>query len=127
MKATGETRTCHICLPWPDKELSPNAHLHWRSKIEYQVAATSTGYLLVLEKYGNQPGNFAGDLALTLTFYPPDRRRRDMDNLLSSFKHHIDGICQAAGADDSQIKRIVLEWGDVVVGGMVDLSLKVLS
>jgi len=116
-----------LTLPWPDKELSPNAHLHWRDKTEYQVAATNTGYLLVREKYGNQPGNFIGDLALTLTFYPPDRRRRDADNLLASLKHHIDGVCQAAGADDSQIKRVVLEWGDVVVGGKVKLSLEVLA
>lgn len=38
----------------------------------------------------------------------------------------IDSICSAVGVDDWQIRRVMLEWGDVIKGGQVVLRLEVL-
>ena len=37
---------------------------------------------------------------LDITFYPPDRRKRDLDNMLSAIKYGLDGIALASGVDD---------------------------
>ena len=39
-------------------------------------------------------------------------------------KNYLDGVCDALGIDDSRIKRTVLEWGEVVKGGKVVLTLE---
>jgi hypothetical protein len=39
-------------------------------------------------------------LELSLNFYPRDRRKRDDDNLIASFKSGRDGIADALGVDD---------------------------
>ena len=112
-----------LTLPWPDKALSPNSHLHWRSKQAARVLARDSALIAALETGERLDPN--AELKLTVTMRPPDRRRRDADNLLSSLKISIDSVCRAVGVDDSQIKRIVLEWGGVVKGGQVVLRLEV--
>jgi crossover junction endodeoxyribonuclease RusA len=57
----------------------------------------------------------AGPLELVITVYPPDRRRRDVDNTMKSL---LDAM-QHGGAyhDDSQIVRLLIERGRVTPGG----------
>ena len=43
-----------------------------------------------------------GYIGVRLTFYPPDKRRRDVDGCLSASKAYLDGIADAIGADDSR-------------------------
>lgn len=43
-------------------------------------------------------------IALHITFYPPDKRRRDRDNAQASLKHHLDGIADALGVDDYRFR-----------------------
>jgi crossover junction endodeoxyribonuclease RusA len=43
-------------------------------------------------------------LAVHLHFVPPDRRRRDLDNLIASMKAGLDGLADALGVDDSRWK-----------------------
>jgi crossover junction endodeoxyribonuclease RusA len=45
-----------------------------------------------------------GPIALLVTFYPPDARRRDDDNMIGAFKAHRDGIADAMGVDDHRFK-----------------------
>lgn len=51
-----------------------------------------------------------GTLKLTATFYPPDNRRRDLDNLMKLTQDSL----QHAGlySDDSQIKHLDLHMGE---------------
>ena len=114
-----------IVLPWPDSALNPNAPSHWRRRQAAKVLARETAMILAMET--GVKLNTEKELQLTVRFRPPDRRRRDMDNLLSSEKQQIDSICQVVGVDDSQIRRITLEWGDVVAGGEVHLKLEVVE
>ena len=56
-----------------------------------------------------------GDLAVEVEAFPPDRRRRDIDNiqkaLLDALEHG------GAYADDSQIVRLTIEKRGPVAGG----------
>ena len=66
---------------------------------------------------------FQGRISLHAEFYPPDRRRRDLDNV--GGKVLLDTL-QAAGLfkDDSQIKRILLEMHEPVEGGLCYVKLE---
>lgn len=66
-----------------------------------------------------------GKLCCSVTVYPPDRRRRDIDNLLKSL---LDAL-QRGGAfpDDSQIVWLITVKATPVVGGRVLVKLSPLS
>ena len=103
-----------IEAPWPDSRLSPNRAngRHWKSVRKLKDDYKAIGYLLARGKKAT--GN-----ALTIEFYPPDNRRRDADNMLSSAKHLIDGICQAIGIDDSSLNPVTVWKKEAVKGGKV--------
>lgn len=61
------------------------------------------------------------DARLVVTFYPPDNRRRDTDNMLASIKVGLDGIAAASGVDDRGW-TFDLRRGHVVRGGLVTVE-----
>lgn len=73
-----------IRLPWPPTELSPNSRLHWsqlaRAKKIYREACWAAT-MAAKTKLGE-----AGYLRVELTFYRPNRRAYDHDNLLARMK-----------------------------------------
>lgn len=97
-----------IELPWPDKRLSPNARLHWKAKVgPKQSAKIAAGWATVSAKgYHNAKEVLAGDgpIFLRITFFPPDRRHRDDDNMIGAFKAARDGIADALGVDDRRFR-----------------------
>ena len=61
----------------------------------------------------------AGRLTVSVTYYPPDRRRRDLDNLL---KPLLDALLKAGVyLDDEQIDDLRVRRGPVVAGGKVEV------
>lgn len=60
-------------------------------------------------------GPFTGPLRLEIEIYPPDRRRRDLDNTQKSLLD----ACEHGGLyqDDSQIVRLEITKCEVVSGG----------
>jgi hypothetical protein len=46
---------------------------------------------------------------LKITFYTPDNRKRDLDNLLAAMKPALDGMAQAIGVDDALFDEIHLK------------------
>lgn len=99
-----------IVLPWPDKRMSPNARVHWavlanvkakaRRDAEYATYAALEGGLR--EARLGLAGE--GAIAFKVTFYPPDKRQRDDDNLVSMVKASRDGIADALGVNDRRFK-----------------------
>lgn len=87
-----------VRLPWPSAALSPNARLHWAPKAK----ATRTDRIhtawLVKEQCRSKPA--WAKASIGMTFCPPNRRRRDLDNLIASSKAVFDGIADALGLDD---------------------------
>lgn len=104
-----------ITLPWP-----PSVNHYWRTwrgrmLISRQGRAYREQVGAILKAAGMTPQ--AGPLAVHVELYPPDRRKRDVDN---TFKAIGDSL-QHGGAfqDDSQIVWLLLEKAEGVAGGKV--------
>jgi crossover junction endodeoxyribonuclease RusA len=99
-----------ISLPWPDRRLSPNARLHWRAKAPVTKKARTDAMLATYAALGcglrEVRANLSGDgpISLKVTFYPPDRRHRDDDGMVGSFKAARDGIADALGVNDRRFR-----------------------
>jgi crossover junction endodeoxyribonuclease RusA len=109
-----------IFFPWLDSRLSPNKRIDRRALIGVKqdaktlaMALTQESRLVLLET----------DLQIKITFCPPDKRRRDLDNLYATFKPYQDGIFEALRMDDSLIDRVILQRGEVVKDGCVIVEL----
>ena len=63
----------------------------------------------------------AGELTCNILIYPPDKRRRDIDNVLKAL---LDAL-EHGGAfeNDNQIRRLTIERGDVCKGGKTLVTL----
>lgn len=111
----GTGAAIEIVLPWPHKSLSPNARVHHMAKASQvkkhrQWARWATPCHVNVE---------AERLAVTITFNPPDKRRRDMDGMLASSKAFLDGIADSLGIDDSRFDLQAPVIGPVVKNGRV--------
>jgi crossover junction endodeoxyribonuclease RusA len=105
-----------ITLPWPPKILSPNARVHWAQKSKAAKAYRAVCWALCKEA-GLVAAVTTGRLHLWLDFYAPDKRRRDDDNMIASFKAGRDGIADALGVDDHRF--ICHTFVRDEIGGMV--------
>ena len=110
-----------INLPWPNKILSPNARPHWAAKAKAAKAAKKVGYVCALESKVRV--DWEGQIHLWITFYPPDRRSRDDDNLIAAFKNYRDGIAQALGVDDKRFRCHPWVSDEVVKNGCVKVKI----
>ena len=89
-----------IFLPFPPKELSPNARLHWAAKAKvkkaYREACFYEAKLQAVKSMRNEL------LKVHIVFFPPDKRKRDWDNMLAAAKSGLDGLADAIKVDDYQ-------------------------
>ena len=105
-----------ISLPWPPAKLSPNARTHWASKAKaFRQYKFQCAMLLSMHR-----DSIKGRDAYNLRFCPPDARRRDLDNMLSSFKAGIDALAEVSGIDDSNFS-FALAKGEPVKGGEIQV------
>lgn len=110
-----------IVLPWPPKELSPNARTHWakRSKIAKNYRAAC--HVLCKQAGVTMP---EGKALLVLEFVPPDRRKRDDDNCLAAFKAGRDGLADALGIDDHRFVTQISISDETTKGGAVRVQIR---
>jgi len=122
-----------LTLPWPDKRLSPNARVHWRTRAAAtRRARRVTRKLALAAGWGNQWQSALREslrFPLLIAFYPPDRRRRDDDNLVAAFKAYRDELAQVLGLDDQHFiaSPRLCEPSKTVKGGCVEVSLRLPS
>jgi crossover junction endodeoxyribonuclease RusA len=109
-----------VTLPWPPVELSPNARVHWATKSRATKKYRNACCLLATAERLKAE---EGELAMTVTFCPPDRRSYDDDNLIARFKAGRDGVADALGVDD-RLFRPVYAQGEPVKGGAVVISIE---
>ncbi len=109
-----------MLFPWPDSRLSPNKRIDRRALISVKQDIKSEAYFLTKQ---SDLCLLETDLQLKLTFCPPDKRRRDLDNLYATFKTYQDGIFEELRMDDSLIDRVILQRGSVVKNGSVIVEL----
>jgi len=108
-----------IELPWPPKELSQNARIHWTKRARFVKEYRSTCFLLTKILWFKI--DWEGPIHLFIDFYPPDSRRYDDDGITGRFKAGRDGIADALGVDDNRFRQHpYLHLGsDAVKGGKV--------
>ena len=110
-----------VILPWPTSDLSPNVRGHWavkaRAKKTYRTLCAWQA------KYQGLTRIYAERLHLKITFVPPNRRARDLDNLLASLKSGLDGLCDVLCVDDSKWSIEISKAGDRI-GGFVEIEVK---
>ena len=100
-----------IVLPWPSPSLMPNRKngRHWGATHSPKIKARTDGENAARHALGRNTLAAADRMRCRVTFFAPDRRRRDLDNLLASMKPYLDGIAKALGADDSIFRPVVLD------------------
>lgn len=108
-----------IELPWPNSRLSPNARVHYQVLAKEKKAAKEQAYYLVRQQVKKIPFLPEGNIPISITFYPPDKRRRDDDNCIASCKALRDGVALALCVDDFRFRPVTYSWGDPVKGGKV--------
>ena len=102
-------------LPWPQAILNPNARAHW-TQVAKAKKSLRAAWALEATKQGAKRMEPRA-LHVSLTFHPPDRRPRDMDNMLSASKAGLDGLADVLGVDDRHW-RLSIARADQV-GGFV--------
>lgn len=118
--------TLNLILPWP-----PSVNQYWRhpSKgplagrhlISEQGRAYRGRVLNQLTAEGHRH-KIVDRLAVSILCYPPDRRRRDLDNVL---KAALDAMVFAGVMlDDSQIDRLAIDRRDVQAPGRLEITIE---
>lgn len=104
-----------VTLPWPPKALSPNGRANWKVK-----ARAAKGYRKTCADAAWNAGLSPMETftLASLTICPPDKRKRDEDNIRAAFKAGQDGLADALGADDADFRPVIL-WSEVRPGGAI--------
>lgn len=116
--------TFEVIFPWPSKDLNPNVRSHWSAKSKAAKAYRAACYVLTKQALNGNGRNYpplAEKLHLWLSFYPPDRRHRDDDNMIAAFKSGRDGLAEALGINDKKFVTHPMVMGEI--GGMVKVRI----
>lgn len=124
---------CRFELPWP-----PSVNRYWRTVV-YETARGPVRRTLVsregriyrrgcawrLASVGLARMRLDGALELVIDAWPPDRRRRDADNIAKAI---LDAV-EHAGLirDDVQVRRLVIEMHDPCRPGHVEVRIRPLA
>lgn len=110
-----------LTLPWP-----PSTNHTWRKgRGRVFVSAKTKTFRMAVASIvmaSRMARPITGNLEVRVTLCPPDLRKRDEDNFAG--KSLFDAMTKAGvWLDDSQIRRKVVEWGEVVKGGCVKVEI----
>jgi len=117
------TQSITIDLPYP-----PSTNRYWR-RVGNKTVLSRDARLYIkqvreiwfMQRLDGARGLGESPLSVEIRVHPPDRRRRDLDNVL---KAALDSL-QHAGVfcDDSQIVRLVVEKADCVPEGALHVEI----
>jgi crossover junction endodeoxyribonuclease RusA len=109
-----------LTLPYP-----PTVNTYWR-RCGSRIVLSQTGRtykddvsMLCLANRV-KPYNGSARLSVSIMVYPPDRRKRDIDNITKAVLDALIGHCYS---DDSQIDDLCLRRRELVKGGKVIVSI----
>lgn len=94
-----------IILPLPSPVLSPNgAHGHWSRTHKARKQARNLAKLTTLSALNPTSAAMPPPSGYRLRYYYKVHRRRDDDNLIAMSKSYRDGIADALGMDDADLR-----------------------
>lgn len=107
----------------PNKGPLAGRHLISAEGRKYQSAACAA----IIEQLRRLPKPTTAPAAVEITLFPPDMRRRDLDNYNKALFDALFDALTHAGVweDDSQVKRMLVEWGPVVPKGKVEITISI--
>lgn len=117
-----------LTLPFP-----PSVNTYWRAPNKGPLAGRhlinekgrqfrTAAFASVIEQLRRKPKPLDGELSVAVILYPPDRRNRDLDNYGKAL---FDALTHAGvWHDDSQMKRMLVEWGPIVPKGRAEIIIK---
>ena len=113
--------TLKLELPWP-----PSVNRYWRhNRGRTHISAEGRRYradVAAIIMAGMHQGlPFEGSVRLVGVMHPPDRRRRDLDNLLKAIFDALEFACVVK--DDSQVVDIHIRFAKPEKGGKITLAL----
>lgn len=101
----------------PNKGPLAGRHLISAKGRAYQSAAC----VAIVEQLRILPKPSSSLASVEIVLYPPDERRRDIDNYNKAL---FDALTHAGiWEDDSQVRRMLVEWGPKVPGCRVEISI----
>ena len=110
--------------PYPPAKLNPNRSkgAHWASVSRERKPYRKACWQECLAA-GGRKNLFDGTVFVTIAFHPPDKRRRDKDNMIAAFKSGQDGIADAIQVDDGDwfVSHVIRE---PVKGGCVEVTIE---
>lgn len=107
-------------LPWPPS----NNTYYRRVGAKTLISAKGRDYCKAVTAHCLAAGvrKTEGRLQVAIVACPPDRRRRDLDNMLKGL---LDALTHGgAWDDDSQIDHLTIQRGPIKAGGVVTVSIE---
>lgn len=103
-------------LPWP-----PSVNHYWKMKSCY-LSGSGKKYRKAVIDLVPKMRMLTGSLAVHVDIFPPDCKRRDVDNILKAL---LDALDHAnVYADDSQISELSVKRMPPVAGGRVNVTIR---
>ena len=102
-----------VQLAWPNKDLSPNARVHFFAKSKLVRVAKGAALLhtkKAMKAAGITRAVPVGKVNVQIVPVPPTRRSQDEDNLLAKMKSALDGIAEGIGVDDRNFHFLEQVW-----------------
>lgn len=116
------TNPITFILPFP-----PSVNTYWRHVGKKTLISEkgrkfrANAIAAVYEQLRKRPMAVTGDVSVIVKMYPPTKHRRDIDNFL---KAPFDALTHAnVWKDDEQVKRVDMEWCEVVKGGRFEITI----
>ena len=115
-----------LTLPFP-----PSVNGYWRSTRKGVLISErgrifrSNALASIYQQLRCRPPALLTELEVHLVLCPPTRAKRDLDNFQKAL---FDGLTHAGiWKDDSQVKRMMVEWGPVTKGGKAEINISTFS
>ncbi len=109
-----------LTIPYP-----PSVNTYWGFKGHQRFLTPKAKQFKteVAQEVSHKQINYGLDrLEISITLYPPDKRVRDIDNVIKST---LDALVQAnAFADDSQIDVLLINRGPIFKGGKAEVKIQ---